>query len=656
MQLKEDEIISIEYIGEEETADVEILDAEGEHQRNYFANGFNVHNSGAMAQYSGLKHGSIKKDVSGHKIVAEETGYTYGLIIYQEQVMQVVRRLAGFDWAQTNEIRKVMSKTGGAEYFMTHYWPPFRDGCASKNNVSEEDALKIFKRVMSMGSWCMNLSHAVSYAFVSYLCMWFKVKYPIEYCTAYLNYVNDTDGNNIKQMIGEINRLGIKLREADINKSGSKFIIDDGSIVASLSDIKNVGDKAVETVVANRPYKSLIDFLSKIDKRACNSRSVRNLIQAGAFDTFGYDVFKLLSGEEKKTMLDEIIKQVKKGTDKSLTAAKNIDAECRIKGAKSYTDQQMAQMKINVTPVAVGKHISQYYDDVVSKFASHIRMTKLVEVELDESAQSDMQGVQRTTKRLDVNMVGLVTSIDLKRLSQEVKELIDKGEEERYALANMEDGSDFIVLSFKKGVYTRYEQQLFSFKNKVMMVKGTVNKGFKKCFVDKIFEMDKVREYMVNGRKPYNFDMDCYFQHPLERCFEKVGGVKKIKRKYGCINLKDVRLLGDGDSIWAMGIITDIQDFKLKKGDHAGEKFHWAFFSDETFEASFMIFPGDKRFDVMKKDLFELYEKKLPFMLYIQRDMQFKEGDQQFKQVSLSLDKRISWDKIIKKPFTFKGR
>ena len=872
--------------------------------------------SGAMAKYPGIKHGVIKKFSSLHKIVEEETGATYGLVLYQEQVMQIVRRLGEFNWAQTNEIRKVMSKSGGAEYFMIHYWPTFKEGCA-KHGVEEKTALRIFKRIVSFGSWAFNKcisgdalilnagpnkyadkyvtikdlyendgyapnklggksskylrmrslalcrdgrlrplrirqifyqgkkellkivtennnikitrnhrlvsikngrlcyiyghqikngtylaidggyektqykrsgegngwsrfyknhktldthkpykdlrsreitefrnkmknekcqrcgkeyndnfevhhvtrnppsimkwlcnschkiedyqlknrvirygkghsitfekviniencgiedcydiemmeengftptfiangfvshnSHAVSYAFVSYFCMWFKVHYPIEFCVSYLNYVNDIDGIKVKHMIDEVKRLKIKLKEPNINYSGIGFTIHGEEILAGLDKIKHVGLKAVQTIIDNRPYTGMLNFLRKIDKRACNIRAIRNLIIVGAFDEFNYD---------KKTLLDNIQQvqgYVKKGSEKSLQQAKELLKICRVK-VDGYTEQKTAEMKRSVTPVYIGKHITRYYDDIVAKFGSHIKITKLKDIEMDISKQGDTQitmGKKPDLVRLDVWIMGLFGKPDLKRLSQEVKELIDKGEEQRYALANLEDDTDYIVLSFREGVYEKYEQKLFDFKDKVVLVHGVVNKGWKKCYVDELFVFDELREYLKNGRKPFNFRWDYLFKHTLHTYFDRYGGIQAIKKKYHCSDLVRLKTLPMWTSIYSLGVITSITGNTIRKPESElfGKKWYWVTFEDETFVGSFMIWPNDFRYAEMKRDLFDVYEKGEPTILYIQRDSKFNPQDLEsdnVKRVSMSLDKRTEWKKIIHRKFRLK--
>jgi DNA polymerase III alpha subunit len=641
MQLKKDKIISIEYLGEQETGDIEIIDAEGEHQQNYFlGNGINVHNSGAMNNYPAYKFGKAKAEKKElHPIITANTKDTYGLILYQEQVMQIVRELGDFNWEQTNTVRKVMSKSGGAEYFMKTFWPQWKKSCMRKG-MSKELALKAFRRIMSMGSWSFNKSHSVSYAMVSYMCMWFKVHYPLEFVTAYLNRVNDSSGEKIPGMIREAQRLGIDVQEPNVNYSREQFVIHDDTIIAGLSDIKHVGNAAVKEIVANQPYKGLYTFLKRTTSRAVNKRTVICLIKAGAFDGFGYNKKELLKN------FDGIHHFMKSKTKKQ--KAKELIWSC--KGEERYTDQEEAQLKNSVSPVTVGKHIVEFYDDVTSKFASHIKLTKLIDIELDEGKQ---QQESRKRKRKEMFVIGQLTKVDLKRLSQEVKEVIDVTQEKRYALANFVDETDFIVLSFRDAVYERYEQKLFSWVNKVLLIQAECSIGWKKLYVNRVWEMDKLRKYMVNNRQPFGFHRDYLFKHPLHRLFGE--RLKEIRKKFNAKKLMSLMKSEDNPSVWAIGIISDIQIRTVKKEEYEGQKMYIVYFEDETFKASFMIYPSDDRYKLMKRMALQMYKEKRPFLLYCQRDYKLKPEDSEFKHITLSIDKRLNWSKVFRTPFIFKG-
>ena len=600
--------------------------------------------SGAMNNYPAYKFGKAKAEHFEHPIIKKWTDDTYGLVIYQEQVMQIVRELGDFDWAQTNTVRKVMSKSGGAEYFMKNFWPTWRDSC-KKKGMEEKLALKAFHRIMSFGSWAFNLSHSVSYALVSYISMWFKVHYPLEFVTAYLNYVNDTGGEKIKDMIREAHRMGIEIREPDINLSGVKFVISDKAIVAGLSDIKHVGEKAVEAIVAAQPFTDIIDFIKRVNSRSCNKRTVEHLVMGGAFDSFSYNKKKLLEH------LEEINQLGKKGNEAKLSQARALLDTCM--GDEELTEQEEAQMKSNVSPIQVGKHITEYYADVIAKFGKHIKVVKLKDIIIDEGEQQ--KGYERIRKEI-VYVYGLVTQIDLKRLSQEVKEIIDKEKEQRYALTNLEDETDFCVTSFRGKIYEKYEQQLFSYKNKVVLIRGSVNVGFKKIYVEELWTLDELRAHINSSLKPYNFRLNYLFQHPLHTYFSKLGGIDTIRRKFKCKALKEIVDLQGEHSYWTIVIIKQISPFKIKKVDskYYGKRYYRIYVEDDTYSGSLMIYPGDKSFKNKMYDLIGVYKSHEAVMMFIQKDLKFKTN--MTSSMTISMDKRLEWKDLFMRKFQFKKK
>jgi DNA polymerase-3 subunit alpha len=588
--------------------------------------------SGAMNQYPSYKFGKVEKAKSIHPIIDKWTKSTYGLIIYQEQVMQIVRELGGFSWAQTNTVRKVMSKSGGAEYFMKTFWPTWKKNCA-KQGMDEKTALKAFKKIMSFGSWAFNLSHSVSYALVSYMCMWFKVKYPVEYVTAFLNTVNDSKGFKITAMIKEAQRLDIPIKEVNINYSGSKFKIVDGSIVCGLSDVKRVGQKAVDTIVEHQPFKGLLHFIRVTDNRACNKGAIESLIKSGAFDDFKYNKKKLLEH------LPDIIKWYKGKTDKSKDKARALIKEC--KGTEGLSKQDVAEMKRSVSPMSVGKHVSQFFGDVIKRFDKHVTITKLKDIVIDDDAA-------KRKKRKDFYILGLLTQVDLKRLSQEVKEVIDASQEKRYALGNLEDETDFIVMSFRDQVYERYEHNLYPWRNKVLLVQGEVTVGMKKLYVNKVWVMEDLRK-----KSGLDFEQKYLFKHPIKRWLGKQ--LKPYRKQKG---IKTINSIVNGEKVesrWCLGYVSNIMSKKItnSNSEHYLKEFHIVTFEDETSQGYFMIHPNDKRFRKMRRIFHDLYSDQKPFLLLVQRNYKFEPGSE-VKGLNISIDKRIKIEDCIKTPFKFK--
>lgn len=210
------------------------------------------------------------------------TSETYGLLLYQEQTMKVAVQLAGFSEAESETLRKIIGKSKG-KGVMDEYRDKFISGCID-NGIKQKLADKLWSILRESSKYSFNKSHAVAYSLVSYWCAWLKAYHPKEFLVALMEFESDDIQGNATR---ELRELGYSVLPPDINRSeGSVRISDDGEIYMGLSDVAGVGEKAVEEILANQPFRSFDDFMGRVQKRRANSRVVRNLIQAGAFDSF----------------------------------------------------------------------------------------------------------------------------------------------------------------------------------------------------------------------------------------------------------------------------------------------------------------------------------------------------------------------------------
>lgn len=220
---------------------------------------------------------------------------TYGCIVYQEQVMQIVRDLAGYTLGRSDLVRRAMSKkkTSVMEKERQNfvYGNPEEGvpGCIS-NGIKEEVAHKIFDEMTDFAKYAFNKSHAAAYAVVSYQTAWLKYYYPVEYMAALMTSVLD-NSSKVSEYIYTCKQMGIEILPPDINKGEGGFSVDGGNIRFSLSAIKSVGRPVVKAVVEERkmagPFTSLKNFIERMDSKSVNKRTLENFIKAGAFDEFG---------------------------------------------------------------------------------------------------------------------------------------------------------------------------------------------------------------------------------------------------------------------------------------------------------------------------------------------------------------------------------
>ena len=231
-----------------------------------------------------------------HELLRPILSVTYGCIVYQEQVIEIFRRLAGFSLGQADMIRRAMSKKKhkviDAERVAFIHGDPARGiPGAVANGVSESVANSIYDEILDFASYAFNKAHAVCYAIVAYRTAYMKRHHPQQYMAALLTSVLD-NSNKVAEYIAECRELGIKLLPPDVNESGANFTVAVENLRYGLVAIKGIGWGAINGLVAEREsgglFKSFEDFCRRMSGRELNRRAVENLIKAGAFDSMGY--------------------------------------------------------------------------------------------------------------------------------------------------------------------------------------------------------------------------------------------------------------------------------------------------------------------------------------------------------------------------------
>ncbi len=232
---------------------------------------------------------------------------TYGIILYQEQIMQIVAKLAGFDMARADLLRKSIGKK--IPEIMEEQRHLFLDGCG-KNNISVNIASQIFDLIDYFSGYGFNKSHSTAYALISYRTAYLKANYSIEFMAALLTSErNNTD--KIVEYVNESGRMKIEVLPPDINTSFTNFTVtDDRNIRFGLMAIKNVGKAALENIIETRKgdkFESIFDFSRRVDSRVVNKKVVESLIKSGAMDSFN------LRRAQMVAILDKILnKNIKK--------------------------------------------------------------------------------------------------------------------------------------------------------------------------------------------------------------------------------------------------------------------------------------------------------------------------------------------------------
>lgn len=239
--------------------------------------------SGMVEDFIERKHG--KREIKYlHPLLEPILKETYGVILYQEQVMQIVQALAGFTLGQADILRRAMGKKK-AEVLMAQR-ENFMTGCIN-NGIDEQLANKIFELLMHFADYGFNKSHSAAYALLAWQTAYLKANYPLEFMAAMMSSVMDND--KVAEYIVLARRMGIKVLGPDINVSNSTFYVQDGAIRFGLAAIKNIGEAMIDSVVAVREsggkFKSLLDFCCRIDHKILNKKAIESLVKCGAFDS-----------------------------------------------------------------------------------------------------------------------------------------------------------------------------------------------------------------------------------------------------------------------------------------------------------------------------------------------------------------------------------
>ena len=313
---------------------------------------------------------------------------TNGCIVYQEQVMQIFRELAGFSFGQADNVRRAMSKKKHAvmeaerEHFVHGCTEPGHEcpGCVA-NGIPEQVANQIYDEMSSFASYAFNKSHAACYAYVAFQTAYLKCHYPSQFMAALLTSVLDNT-DKVIEYSGECARLGIKVLPPDVNISNGGFTADDnGQIRFGLNAVKNVGRNLIENAVTERrekPYTSLYDFCKRMHGSELNRRSVESLIKAGAFDCFDSNRHSMVEAVEG--ILKSIETDSRRNLEGQLDLFSVMSGEVQqgpqedayeIRPLAEYTPAELLQQEKEVSGLYLSGHPLDAYREKSARIGSH---------------------------------------------------------------------------------------------------------------------------------------------------------------------------------------------------------------------------------------------------------------------------------------------
>ncbi len=435
--------------------------------------------TGMIDDFINRKSGK-SKIIYEHPLLESILGNTYGTIVYQEQIMQITQKLAGFSLGEADLLRRAMGKK--KPEVLLPFKDKFLEGCKGKQ-IPVDLAEKLFEQMLSFAEYCFNKSHSTAYGMVTYQTAYLKTHYPVEYLTALFRSCNgDTD--KIKAYIIEAERLGLKVIPPNINLSEQDFGVVDNAIVFGLRAIKGVGDgpcsSIIEERVANGPYKNFADFCTRLDHKKVNKKTLESMIKCGALDCLD---------AKRKAMIDNL--------ESFIQSAKR-NQEQQAKGQSSLFSTIETDTSFINTPSYINGTNDEYEErelqsmeyELLGLFANNhpmLAIKHLVQV-LSDTTIKDLENRKDGAK---ITVAALITDFT-KKLTKAKKNI---------CILNIEDTESRI----EAVLFSRQLAELESLvqKGKRVLIKGTISKhseGDQSIMVEAMTDLDIMGtvEFKVN--------------------------------------------------------------------------------------------------------------------------------------------------------------
>ncbi len=335
-----------------------------------------------------------------HPMLEDVLKETYGVIIYQEQVMQIAQILSGYSLGEADLLRRAMGKKKKEE--MDKQRVRFIDG-AAENGVDDKKASSIFDLVQKFAGYGFNKSHAAAYAYIAYQTAWLKANYPAELLAASMS-LDRANTDKLSVFLKEARRTGVEVLPPHINHSDADFSVKDGAIVYALSAVKNVGEAAMDLIAERRreggPFTDLMDFAERVDLKAVGKRALENLARAGAFDGLCAMRPQALAAADLLTRFSAQIAEERNSDQGGLFA---IDAAPELEKPKlPIVEDWIAQDRLDQERAAIGFYFSGHPLDEYERELKRLNIVPYTEaIERARSsgrAALQMAGVIRTVR------------------------------------------------------------------------------------------------------------------------------------------------------------------------------------------------------------------------------------------------------------------
>lgn len=325
---------------------------------------------------------------------------TYGIIVYQEQVMQLAQALAGFSLGQADVLRWAMGKKKAD--LMAEQRSKFVQGCMDTNGIDEELAGALFDKIETFAYYGFNKSHSIAYGFVAYQTAYLKAHYPAEFMAALLT---SEAGNldKVAKYVDECRRMGIKVLPPDVNQSRLQFAVEDDKISFGLAAIKNVGEAPARAIAAEReengPFEDIYDFCSRLDSRAVSRRLAESLNRAGAFASTGWARAEVEAALDAAFSEGQVAQRERDSGQTSLFDLMDADEAASFVRAKPQVEEWPEHELLQFEKDMLGLYVSSHPLEKYTKLLKHFSMRGATNLRnLRESQAVVLGGLLTTVK------------------------------------------------------------------------------------------------------------------------------------------------------------------------------------------------------------------------------------------------------------------
>lgn len=489
-----------------------------------------------------------------HPILEPILKVTYGVIVYQEQVMRIVREMGGYSLGRADIVRRMMSKKKAdamakeMEVFINGTVDKGVEICGSlKNGVPREVAVKVFNEMSSFARYAFNKSHAAAYAYLAYQTAYLKCYHTVEFVTAVLNNrINSID--EIRNYLSYLKERNIGVLPPSINKSRVECTVENGAVRIGMGAIKNVGGAVIGEIVAEREksgdFTDFVQFVKRMDNVSMNRKMLESLIYSGTFDCFNKTRSQLIAVYE--SVLDRAYKDKRARLSGQFSFFDNQDMkidEFKYPLIKEYSLSEKLKKEKEVAGVYLTGHPLEEYSDKLKSFAYNSSMFKIEEENDDEVVESI-----EVNDNLSVKIGGMIIEAD-KRITKNNKEMGIGKLEDLYGTV------DLVISPFRMGQLKKVWE-----KDKLVSVTGKlkIKDGFINVWVDSIDEWGKETKTDTLAKK-ICFYLSIKNSNPM--LLDKIQDILNLYPGNDKTYVKNT----DDDKIYPLEIGTGVSDIMLNE-------------------------------------------------------------------------------------------